>query len=1062
MSWPDQSGNNIKQTYIQGFLDISGNSIVRNGNLSVGGNVNISNNLICGNSTPLHYNYLFQTTDNNPNYNIIQIIPTSQFFTSDSLIVNNNNGKLLFKNGTYTASASSSSTTHQSYHALNGSISNTIYWESNSVYNNQVYTGEIETSYDNVKGEWIQIQLPNPTNNKKQFRLTSFSIYSIHNNNSPNEFYFFGSNNISTTVWQPLYYNPPNNNNPFISNNLQTYIVSDQLPYIIFRLVIKSTFGSGSVRINQLNLYGIPYYSSDQSKSIYSNNILFNYGTSKYDLLDSLMSITTDNVNSGLGNGCLYINNSNYLSLPTIHLENTGFSIFFWIKINNNSTSTIYEFNSLSNKLLLIYNNNINALTLKVNANGNENEKNINPILNISNGNWCHIGIIYYTNYVNIYINGIIFQTILDIQYTPDNYVINYIGKSITSSSDHNSNFYMGDFRTYLSSLNSFEINSIYNATTTVNINNVLTYNFKDTYFGSSINVYNDLSLNGNLNIVSGNIFTGTSNSANIFTTNTGIIRIGTSSNNIFVATSGGKTTINNDVSMNGNVSIQRDLSLNGNLNIVSGNIFTGASNSANIFTTNTGIIRIGTSSNNIFVATSGGKTTINNDVSMNGNVSIQRDLSLNGNLNIVSGNIFTGASNSANIFTTNTGTIYFGSSSNNIFVAASGGKTTIHNDVSMNSNVTIQRDLSLNGNLNIVSGNVFTGTSNSANIFTTNTGIIRIGTSSNNIFVAASGGKTTIHNDVSMNGNVSIQRDLSLNGNLNIFQDTFMNGNTCINRDLSLNGNISIQRDLSLNGNLNIVSGNIFTGTSNSANILTTNIGIIRIGTSSNNIFVAASGGKTTINNDVSMNSNVSIQRDLLLNENLNIVSGNVFTGTSNSANIFTTNTGIIRIGTSSNNIFVAASGGKTTINNDISMNGNVSIQRDLSLNGNLNITGKLKIDSINSNTGGNINIYNNIVSTGTLTATTFNATSDYRIKENIRQITCNIDKLNPVQYINKISKNEDIGLIAHELQEIYPFLVTGIKDSDEYQSINYIGLIGILIKEIQDLKKRVSILER
>lgn len=82
MSWPDQSGNKIKQTYIQGFLDICGNTIVRNGNVSIGGNINISNSLTCGSSITPYYKYLFQTTDTYSNYNVIQIIPTSQFFTT--------------------------------------------------------------------------------------------------------------------------------------------------------------------------------------------------------------------------------------------------------------------------------------------------------------------------------------------------------------------------------------------------------------------------------------------------------------------------------------------------------------------------------------------------------------------------------------------------------------------------------------------------------------------------------------------------------------------------------------------------------------------------------------------------------------------------------------------------------------------------------------------------------------------------------------------------------------------------------------------------------------------
>jgi hypothetical protein len=374
---------------------------------------------------------------------------------------------------------------------------------------------------------------------------------------------------------------------------------------------------------------------------------------------------------------------------------------------------------------------------------------------------------------------------------------------------------------------------------------------------------------------------------------------------------------------------------------------------------------------------------------------------------------------------------------------------------------VFVNRDLSLNGNFNITSGNIFTSAS-TANIFTTtpNYGIINIGINSENIFVGASAGKTTIRNDVSMNGNVLVNRDLSLNGNFNI------------------------------------TSGNIFTGAS-TANIFTTtpNTSIINIGTNSENIFVAAStGGKTTIRNDVSMNGNLWINRDLSLNGNFNISSGNIFTGTSTTtANIFTTNTGIINIGTTSTNIFIGASTGKTTIRNDVSMNGNVSIIGDVStnnlylkgncnINANSNITGncsiigkiytntinaRLPIDTIlfnnNINTNGkNIDCSGGNITAFTINAITFNATSDYRIKDDIKQITYNVDKLKPVQYINKESKKEDIGLIAHELQEICPFLVTGEKDGNEYQSVNYIGIIGILIKEIQDLKKRVDIIEK
>ena len=64
------------------------------------------------------------------------------------------------------------------------------------------------------------------------------------------------------------------------------------------------------------------------------------------------------------------------------------------------------------------------------------------------------------------------------------------------------------------------------------------------------------------------------------------------------------------------------------------------------------------------------------------------------------------------------------------------------------------------------------------------------------------------------------------------------------------------------------------------------------------------------------------------------------------------------------------------------------------------------------------------------------------------------NIDNLNPVYFKFKTSDKESIGVIAHELQEYYPFLVEGEKNGEKTQTVNYIGLIGVLIKEIQNLK--------
>ena len=115
--------------------------------------------------------------------------------------------------------------------------------------------------------------------------------------------------------------------------------------------------------------------------------------------------------------------------------------------------------------------------------------------------------------------------------------------------------------------------------------------------------------------------------------------------------------------------------------------------------------------------------------------------------------------------------------------------------------------------------------------------------------------------------------------------------------------------------------------------------------------------------------------------------------------------------------------------------------------------------IATVNSNTltmSNALTTFNNSV-----TAFSFTATSDYRAKEDIIPLNLeeySVNNLNPVHFKFKQTGKESIGLIAHELQEYYPFLVEGEKDGEQKQSVNYNGLIGVLIKEIQELKRDLN----
>jgi ABC-type Fe3+-citrate transport system substrate-binding protein len=59
---------------------------------------------------------------------------------------------------------------------------------------------------------------------------------------------------------------------------------------------------------------------------------------------------------------------------------------------------------------------------------------------------------------------------------------------------------------------------------------------------------------------------------------------------------------------------------------------------------------------------------------------------------------------------------------------------------------------------------------------------------------------------------------------------------------------------------------------------------------------------------------------------------------------------------------------------------------------------------------------------------------------------------------YYNKLLQKHEYGFIAHEVQEIFPDIVVGNKDEDQYQTINYTSMLPLIVKEIKEMKREIS----
>jgi hypothetical protein len=101
------------------------------------------------------------------------------------------------------------------------------------------------------------------------------------------------------------------------------------------------------------------------------------------------------------------------------------------------------------------------------------------------------------------------------------------------------------------------------------------------------------------------------------------------------------------------------------------------------------------------------------------------------------------------------------------------------------------------------------------------------------------------------------------------------------------------------------------------------------------------------------------------------------------------------------------------------------------------------------------------------TNTATSYNTSSDYRLKENVAQMTgalAKVAQLKPVTYKWKIDGSDGEGFIAHELAEVCPYAVNGTKDAvdaegnPQYQGIDTSFLVATLTAALQETKALID----
>jgi hypothetical protein len=107
----------------------------------------------------------------------------------------------------------------------------------------------------------------------------------------------------------------------------------------------------------------------------------------------------------------------------------------------------------------------------------------------------------------------------------------------------------------------------------------------------------------------------------------------------------------------------------------------------------------------------------------------------------------------------------------------------------------------------------------------------------------------------------------------------------------------------------------------------------------------------------------------------------------------------------------------------------------------------------------------------TTTTSSTSYNTSSDYRLKENVVELTGATERLKQLKpsrfnFIADADTTVD-GFLAHEVADIVPEAITGTKDAvdadgnPEYQGIDQSKLVPLLVATIKELEARITQLE-
>ena len=894
LSDPNNS-NRFKQTYVLGFVDVSGNLIVRNGRLNVLGDSSFNGNIYANASITVNKNvYVLGDTSFNGNITCFKDASFSNgLYVGGNVSVFGSDFRLkdviLQKTGVISGNTILSPPLNQIYNIdASGDIRITLpkiassrlegseitFYKSASATNNVslysdasdglvTYGTILSANTFGISGTKTSVKFVVASN--KWIEVGSSAIPSVDGSFvnlrvSGNLFVLsdasFGGNMKISGLLRGF-------NDASFGGNL--FVLKDASfggnvkIYGLLRGFNDASFGANVTVVKDLNIMGNTWTTDIYGNEKYRDMYLYDFNNSIGNTVENIVTKRYDAELSGSGvsvaggslNGTLTSNGLKIIPTNTTILNYfTVSSRFTYTQFNNSDLVTLFSIRNTDGVISEIAFT-PNATFFTITTNNGDNVDDTNNYIFKPNETY----VLKYQQFIN-----------------PSNPANSSYTITITNITDSSTNSFTGVTTIPTTNLRVSEILCGYSGLLTTK-----SYSISDFTFGTCVT--DVININSTLAVNRDALF-----NANLFAMREAyfIQNVNVSGNlrGINDASFGGNLTVIQDASFGGNLTVIRDASFGGNVKI--SGLLRGFADAS--FGGNLTVIRDASFGGNVKIS---GLLRGFADASFGGNLFVLRDASFGGNLTVIQDASFGGNVKISGLL-------------RGFADASFGGNLFVLRDASFGGNLTVIRDASFGGNVRIF-GNlrVFNDVSFGGNLF-----LLRD---------ASFGGNLTVIRDASFGGNVRIF------GNLRVFNDVSFSGNLFLLRDASFGGNLTVIRDASFGGNVRIFG----------------NLRVVNDASFGGNLFVlrdASFGGNLTVIRDASFGGNVRIFGNL-----------SVFNDVSFGGNLF-----VLRD---------ASFGGNLTVIRDASFGGNVRIAgllrgiTDASIGGNLFVDNNIVLDNLTIN---------------------------------------------------------------------------------------------------------------